>query len=98
MSLQEFIKDLSDKKAQSPEYLLRVMLAEAATIKCKFCSGLGHHVGQCSSLKIFDKSLKNKPLLKKKWGFVKAEKKTGGKTLCVKRAATTSIQTLELEV
>ena len=98
MSISDIITELSTFKAETPEFLIRVMLAESTTVKCKFCSGVGHHVGQCSSLKIFDKGLKNKPLLKKKWGFIKSVHKTGGKTLCVKRAANKSITTLELEV
>ena len=88
MSLLEIIKSMSDAPDNSSRQILRIMLADASQVKCKFCSGLGHHVGQCSSIKLFDKGLKNKPLLKKQWGFEKSAHKTGGKTLCVKRAAT----------
>ena len=55
--------------------------------RCKYCAGVGHHIGECQLLKYMTSTLKKDKIARKIWGAHKAKYKVNGKQKCIKEAA-----------
>lgn len=74
-------------KTKNNEVALATLLANAKLLKCGICAGEGHTAKGCATKKNVDKAVSTFPQLRMLWGGLKAQFKTTGQRVGVKRTA-----------